>query len=493
MKQAFCAVIMFVILTSSSPSWAGTSLPFIVNMSEAVNVDTTGGTPRIALDVGGVTRYASYSAGTGTSSLTFTYDAVAGDVDLDGVTLSSPLDLNGGTITDLNGNPETDLTFTVPNTSGVKIDYPSLSMDFIYDADGRYTLNDTAYNDLPSFLGAVNGTFTRNSVATYFDSTGTLQTALVNQPRFDYDPVTHSPKGILIEERRTNLLTNTQIITAVPTNGTLTFMPSEIGPDGVTGHVYRLQLPASSGTYLSFGNGVGATSTFSIYVRQYGGDKNFSLLLNSSTSGPTKTATSQWIRYSESYISSAGINGINNADDSFATDVLIAFPQLEQGGFATSFIPTTSTVVTREKDIFNIPYIPSLPFGMYGEIEFPSPMNIVPRFIGTNNDGRSPLETSTNGIRTNLWNGTTSLPGPTTSALAGRIVKAASRHTSTGRAVTSDGLVPTSDGGTIPMDWTFISPGHGTGTNTYSNGHVRSIKIYSSATIPDAQLQLLTQ
>ncbi|OIN87265.1 MAG: hypothetical protein AUJ12_02560 [Alphaproteobacteria bacterium CG1_02_46_17] len=204
MKRAFCTVIIYMILASATPSWAATSLPFIVNMSEAVNVDTTGGAPRIALNVGGVTRYASYSAGTGTSSLTFTYDAVAGDVDLDGVTLSSPLDLNGGTITDLNGNPETDLTFTIPNTSGVKIDYPSLSMDFVADADGRYTLNGTAYNDLTSFLGAVGGTFTRNSVATYFDSTGTLQTASNNIPRFDYDPVTHAPKGILIEERRTN-------------------------------------------------------------------------------------------------------------------------------------------------------------------------------------------------------------------------------------------------------------------------------------------------
>lgn len=58
----------------------------------------------------------------------------------------------------------------------------------------------------PLSLSATGGTFARNSVATYYDSTGTLQTASANQPRFDHDPVTHTPKGILIEQSRTNLL-----------------------------------------------------------------------------------------------------------------------------------------------------------------------------------------------------------------------------------------------------------------------------------------------
>ena len=71
-------------------------------MSEAVTVT---GTPRIAVDVG-VSRYATYTSGSGSAALVFTYAMVAGDVDLDGVSLSSPIDLNGGTITDLNGNPQ---------------------------------------------------------------------------------------------------------------------------------------------------------------------------------------------------------------------------------------------------------------------------------------------------------------------------------------------------------------------------------------------------
>ena len=182
---------------------AALNIPLTVTLSETVTVT---GTPCIAVDVGGTTRYATYSSGTGTNSLTFTLAPQAGDVDLDGITVSSPIDLNGGTITDTKGNNAT-LTFTPPSTTNVKVNYPSLGMDFVYDADGRYTLNGTVYNDLTSFLSATGRTFTRASIGTYYDSTGTLQTAASGVPRFDYDPVTHAAKGILIEESRTNLAT----------------------------------------------------------------------------------------------------------------------------------------------------------------------------------------------------------------------------------------------------------------------------------------------
>lgn len=92
-------------------------MPFTINMSEAVTVT---GTPRIAIDVGGTTRYATYTSGSGTAALTFTYTVQAGDEDSNGITLSSPIDLNGGTIKDL-ANNDASLSFTVPNTSGIII------------------------------------------------------------------------------------------------------------------------------------------------------------------------------------------------------------------------------------------------------------------------------------------------------------------------------------------------------------------------------------
>jgi hypothetical protein len=71
-------------------------------------------------------------------------------------------------------------------------------------------------------------TFTRASTGTYFDSAGVLQTAAVNTPRWDYDPVTHALRGLLIEEARTNVLLNsatlvTQSVTVTATAYTLSF------------------------------------------------------------------------------------------------------------------------------------------------------------------------------------------------------------------------------------------------------------------------------
>ncbi|MDD3020045.1 MAG: hypothetical protein PHX61_03575 [Alphaproteobacteria bacterium] len=212
MKIKASAFLTLLLLTvADEVKAAPANVDFTITTSEAVNVTgCPANCPRITVTVDGQTRYAQYSAGTGSSSLTFSYAPTIGDLDLDGVTLTSPIDLNGGTITDLNGNAITPLTYTVPDTSGIKIDYPSLSMDFVADADGRYTLNGTAYNDLSSFLGAAGGSYTRASTATYFDSTGTLQTAASGVPRFDHDPITHAPKGLLMEESRTNLVQNSE-------------------------------------------------------------------------------------------------------------------------------------------------------------------------------------------------------------------------------------------------------------------------------------------
>ncbi len=94
------------------------TLNFTLTTSKPVAVT---GTPRLAIDVGGVTRYATYAGGSGTSSLTFSYAVQARDFDANGIALVSPLDLNGGSLVDGAGNPATNLGFTLPDTSGIRI------------------------------------------------------------------------------------------------------------------------------------------------------------------------------------------------------------------------------------------------------------------------------------------------------------------------------------------------------------------------------------
>jgi len=49
-------------------------------------------------------------------------------------------------------------------------------------------------------------TFTRASGGTRFNSSGVLETVASDVPRFDHDPVTLAPRGLLIEGARTNLV-----------------------------------------------------------------------------------------------------------------------------------------------------------------------------------------------------------------------------------------------------------------------------------------------
>lgn len=390
----FCSCL--VASLNAFPALAATSIPFTINVSKVVNVT---GTPRIAVDVGGVTRYANYTSGSGTATLTFTYAMVAGDVDLDGVTVSSPIDLNGGTIKDLAGNDLSPLTFTLPNTTNVKVNYPSLGMDFIYDADGRYTLNGTAYNDLSSFLTATGGSFSRSSVGTYYDSAGVLQTASSGTPRFDHDPVTHAQKGILIEESRANFQIRSEeldnaawsasdsIITANATtapNGTLTaekmvdtatlirhvLNPSSVSMTSGTTYTSSAYIKAAEHQYiqLTFSMANFGSNAYANYFLNGSGSVSFSAA--SVTNSSIQYIGNGWYRCSLSAPATATssanpfffslLNNTNNTARSpgytgTVGGVYIWGAQTEIGSFPTSYVPTTTSAVTRAADALTIP------------------------------------------------------------------------------------------------------------------------------------------
>jgi hypothetical protein len=88
-----------------------------VEVTFSENVIVTG-TPQITLETGATDRLASYSGGTGSATLTFTYTVQAGDTsaDLDYVSTSA-LALNGGTIQDAAVN-NASLTLVGPGTPG---------------------------------------------------------------------------------------------------------------------------------------------------------------------------------------------------------------------------------------------------------------------------------------------------------------------------------------------------------------------------------------
>lgn len=83
--------------TPSGTYGIGATIDIVVTFDQAVDVT---GTPRLQLNItGGSTRYATYSSGTGTTDLTFSYTTVASDTAADlNYSSTSALQLNGGTI-----------------------------------------------------------------------------------------------------------------------------------------------------------------------------------------------------------------------------------------------------------------------------------------------------------------------------------------------------------------------------------------------------------
>lgn len=117
MRPRLMLLFIMLLLLTAAPAGAAT-LTFTVSASEPLAVT---GTPRITIDVGGATRYATYASGSGSTALTFSYAVQPGDFDANGIALASPLDLNGGTISDALGNSATNLAFTLPDTSALKV------------------------------------------------------------------------------------------------------------------------------------------------------------------------------------------------------------------------------------------------------------------------------------------------------------------------------------------------------------------------------------
>lgn len=149
-------------------------------------------------------------------------------------------------------------------------------------------------------------TFTRTgNTATVTNSSGVIAAINADLPRFDYDPTTLVCKGLLIEETRTNLLLNsllnatilsTQLVTTTAVPHTLSF----------------------------YGTGqIVLTGTSSATVVGTGAYPSRKTLTFTPTAGVLTLTVTGTVQYA----------------------------QLEVGAFATSFIPTGATSVTRNPDV----------------------------------------------------------------------------------------------------------------------------------------------
>lgn len=143
------------------------------------------------------------------------------------------------------------------------------------------------------------------NTATRTDASGLIQLVDADLPRFDYDPSTLAPLGLLVEEQRTNLFLNSTI-------------------DGANLATQNVTVTAQSYTISFYGTGTitlsGAATATITGTGAYPSRKTYTFTPSAGTLTCTVSGTVQ-------------------------------YANCEAGGFATSYIPTTGTSVLRNADV----------------------------------------------------------------------------------------------------------------------------------------------
>ena len=242
-------------------------------------------------------------------------------------------------------------------------------------------------------------TFSRASTATYFDATGTLTTAASGAPRFDYDPSTLLPRGFLIEEQRVNSIRNNTMVGAsagvAPTNWTqwnvtvngVTIASSAAGTENGIAYIDvavsgtctlsgTAQTPAFEST-TQIAATIGQTWTESVYWTLVSGslaDSSFSIRITETDAGGTSLVSGDGTTIfpavgnlrSARYTHTRTLTNASTAfvvprlrfgfvnGTTYSFTLRVGLPQMEQGAFATSVIPTSTVAVTRSADVASV-------------------------------------------------------------------------------------------------------------------------------------------
>jgi hypothetical protein len=376
---------------------------------------------------------------------------------------------------------------------------------------------------------------------TYQTTPGTYNQTVASAyygPRFDYNPATLAPRGLLIEEQRVNLaLYSEQFDNAgwTKTRSSIT-ANATTSPDG-TANADRFVIDTTPATNHPVGQSTSVTSGTTYALTVFAKADQFSQInlrfsaqfpagnayydLNSGTVSSSGTVVSAsmtsfgngWWRCvlvmtanatgaSAPQIFLAQGNSITIATADGTSGLFIWGAQLEAGAFATSYIPTVASTVTRAADDASMTGTNFSSW--YNASEGTVVANFGPFFRTTGNPGVVQIDdgAATNTIRTYAG----SVVSPVFSVIVGGVSQAflnagtinTNANTSIAGAYALDnfaksinGLAPETDAsGTIPVVNRMLI-GSGTAGVNFLNGYMRSITFYPQR-LTNAQLQALT-
>jgi len=319
-------------------------------------------------------------------------------------------------------------------------------------------------------------------------------------PRIEYD-LDGTAKGLLVEESRTNSITNSESCSFLDQNGGTVTASTTPAPYGMSSTVKRVQSSTFNGggrlpvTILTAGN-----SYCSVYVRsRTGADQNLKITA-SGTSAATQVApaSGDWVRLGKVALFGAGSRDMRVLSTGDTIDLDIALPQVELGSFPTSYIKTTGAPATRSTDIASIPVAD---FG-YNQSEGTlliqaSSSDDAPSFAAlsdTTANNRLLSYVSASNIRWYILNGGAS-QGNLASGVSyseGDTYKIANAYKTDDFAISVNGETSVTDtSGSMPSGLSILNIGTSNSAGAPINGHIKSIKYYPRR-LTDAQLQELT-
>lgn len=370
-----------------------------------------------------------------------------------------------------------------------------------------------------------NPDFTRATTATFIGSNGLIQSAAIDSPRFDHDPITGQCKGLLIEEQRANLYSRSEElndsiwakirssinpnVTTAP-NGTLT--ADKLVEDTTDSNTHTLGLtatpPATAHTLSVFAKKGERTW---IVLRLGGNNTFFNLddgtIAAGSANSPTITDFGNgWYRCSVT--SSAGTQGsfqlaTNSTTTSYTGDgtsgIFLWGAQLEAGSFPTSYIPTAATVpVVRSADVCSITGTDFSEFYNQSEGSF-----YVKSFISAQSAATDPFFLSFYNLSLNEWGARifsskvqiTQRDGVQKDIDAANFVvgsvSAAATYNSLGSAASAYGLPAVAGLAPNFIGFNALDIGRRRGGTLSTNGHIASLRYYRKR-LSNAKLQALT-
>ena len=369
-------------------------------------------------------------------------------------------------------------------------------------------------------------------------------------PRFDYDPVTLAPKGLLIEEQRTNLLLRSEEFdnaSWLKSRSTIT-ANATTSPDGTVDADKLVEDTTATATHRVFQqapkSASSVTRTFSVYLKaaertfarvsisdnteavtarvdvdlSAGTINTAAVFGGTSISSPSASISlvgNGWYRISITATFDATITnpgafvflcstfGVISYTGNGTSGIFVWGAQWEDGSFATSYIPTVASTVTRSADVAlmqgaNFSQWCNQNEGTFvavGDVLATAPTTFLfDMRAGTGNTNETGLYqvgtapvfvVASGGVSSAVLVPSGAVTANTPYALAGAY------RVNDFAASFNGGTVVTDASGAVPVGLDRAWIGSAAGSASFANGHIRSIRYYNTR-LPNAQLQALT-